>query len=288
MASAPQTANRYAYGLNNPLRYTDPSGHFVQSVIDHPGEVASLAVSFTFLPGLLYAGLSAILGYDPLTGRTLSAEERSIGFILLGAIPLARGLSKLIGAGARVLAKATGQLGRMVERLDGVFGRIAGRFGAIGRGMLDGSRRSQAGHLNLGALDDIAGAIGRRLGGDIKGLAAKVPTNRGRRGSPATQAHLDDVRDDFLRANPEWRHVRGGTDAWTQVRLREEYISHPVTGRQGAAYPDLTFQGPSGDRIRINTVDVLASGDMTEREWTNFQKIFELTSEPIIAIPKPW
>ena len=31
MASAPQTANRYAYATRNPVRSRDPSGHFVQA-----------------------------------------------------------------------------------------------------------------------------------------------------------------------------------------------------------------------------------------------------------------
>ncbi len=34
VASAPQTGNRYAYATSNPLRYSDPSGHFVQAAID--------------------------------------------------------------------------------------------------------------------------------------------------------------------------------------------------------------------------------------------------------------
>ena len=33
VAAAPQTANRYAYALANPLRYTDPSGRFVNNVV---------------------------------------------------------------------------------------------------------------------------------------------------------------------------------------------------------------------------------------------------------------
>ncbi len=30
----PQALNRYAYTLNNPLRYTDPTGHWVESALD--------------------------------------------------------------------------------------------------------------------------------------------------------------------------------------------------------------------------------------------------------------
>ena len=37
LASSPQTANRYAYGLANPYRYRDPSGRFVEAVAQNPG-----------------------------------------------------------------------------------------------------------------------------------------------------------------------------------------------------------------------------------------------------------
>jgi hypothetical protein len=33
-AGEPQALNRYAYSLTNPLKYTDPSGHFVESPLD--------------------------------------------------------------------------------------------------------------------------------------------------------------------------------------------------------------------------------------------------------------
>ncbi|HII80282.1 MAG TPA: hypothetical protein HA261_07785 [Methanosarcina sp.] len=30
----PQALNRYSYALNNPVKYTDPSGHYVETAID--------------------------------------------------------------------------------------------------------------------------------------------------------------------------------------------------------------------------------------------------------------
>jgi hypothetical protein len=48
----------------------------------------------------------------------------------------------------------------------------------------------------------------------------------------------------------------------------------------------LTFEGPNGDRIRLNTVDTLLDGTMTTREYANFDRIFEQTGEPVIAIQK--
>ena len=81
----------------------------------------------------------------------------------------------------------------------------------------------------------------------------------------------------------------GSPDFWKPVgsRLPEEYLPSLIGGRQGSAWPDLTFEGPDGSRIRINTVDASAMGVPTGRELDNGNRIFEITGEPIILIPKP-
>jgi RHS repeat-associated protein len=86
----------------------------------------------------------------------------------------------------------------------------------------------------------------------------------GRRGGPSTRSQLERVRDQFLDANPDWRHVAGGRSRASGAELPEEYLPGP--GR-GTSWPDLTFESPDGMRIRINTVDVDASGRMTPREY---------------------
>jgi hypothetical protein len=80
--------------------------------------------------------------------------------------------------------------------------------------------------------------------------------------------------------------------SWMRIRsrglqIREEYIEGPNGGSQGSSYPDLTFEAPDGSRIRIHTVDADQVGNMTPREQANFDRIFEQTGEPIIAVPKP-
>jgi len=42
----PQALNRYAYALNNPLRYTDPTGHYIP-LEEEPGTPAEFAVRQT-------------------------------------------------------------------------------------------------------------------------------------------------------------------------------------------------------------------------------------------------
>jgi RHS repeat-associated protein len=53
----PQTLNRYAYGLNNPVKYVDPSGHTVRSALDliweHREDIKSIAQEYGLDPMLL-------------------------------------------------------------------------------------------------------------------------------------------------------------------------------------------------------------------------------------------
>ncbi len=114
------------------------------------------------------------------------------------------------------------------------------------------------------------------------------PGTGGRRGSDSTREHVDQVRDDFLAANPGWKHTAGGTKAGTTKSLPEEYIPGPGGGRKGSSYPDLTFTGPNGEKFRVNTADTNAGGAFTPREERNAERMFNNTNgEPISMIPKP-
>ena len=69
--------------------------------------------------------------------------------------------------------------------------------------------------------------------------------------------------------------------------MPEEYLPALDGGRTGGTHVDLTFEGPDGDRVRIQTVTPLSTGEMDKRECGNFNLIFEKTGETVIAIPKP-
>jgi hypothetical protein len=122
---------------------------------------------------------------------------------------------------------------------------------------------------------------------EIPTVTPDYGSGKGRRGTIETRAHIDQVRDDFLRANPNYRHVAGGTSRVTGEKIREEYLPGADGGRKGGSYADLTFEAPDGTRIRINTVDVDANGAMTLRERQNFDRIHNQTGQTVIAIPKP-
>jgi len=115
VASAPQTGNRYAYALANPLRYTDPSGHLVQAVIHNPGLTIEIALSIAApwsvplrLGVAAYFAYTAISGYDPLTGHSLSPLERGLA-ILPALSEIARGVSAVLRT-SEALGEAAGGL----------------------------------------------------------------------------------------------------------------------------------------------------------------------------------
>ncbi|MGI5518426.1 LamG-like jellyroll fold domain-containing protein [Streptomyces sp. CA-106131] len=118
------------------------------------------------------------------------------------------------------------------------------------------------------------------------GGSPRIPPNPyGRRGDPATLSQLDDVRDELLDANPDWKHVAGGRDRATGEKLPERavYGSNPNEPR----FPDLTFQLPDGSPFYVNTVDTLADGVTADaREMGNAIDIHLWGKGPILMIPK--
>jgi RHS repeat-associated protein len=79
VATAPASGNRYAYALGNPLRFSDPAGHFVGQLQQNPGLAVSIAIGFVSAKATgLYLMASALVGYDILTGQSLSPEWRLV------------------------------------------------------------------------------------------------------------------------------------------------------------------------------------------------------------------
>jgi RHS repeat-associated protein len=101
----PLSANPYAYGLDNPLAYTDPSGHIGRAInfaVNNADLIVLLIPGF----GAAYGLACAVAGRDLITGRSLSTPER-----LLYAIPFAGAAG---GAAARFTGRALAVAGRAV------------------------------------------------------------------------------------------------------------------------------------------------------------------------------
>lgn len=135
-AAQPLSANAYAYGLDNPLAYTDPSGHIgkaINFVLSNPGLLIMM------IPGIgeAYALGCAITGQDLMTGQQLSTGERFL--YALGAAGLVGRLGgELAGVGGRFLAAAGRSLGegmRAFSSGEHMATELAGAEHAFGEGM---------------------------------------------------------------------------------------------------------------------------------------------------------
>lgn len=122
---------------------------------------------------------------------------------------------------------------------------------------------------------------------DYGRINKKTGDRGGRRGGLLTREDIDAIRDLVLDANPGWEHVAGGTDRYTGAQVPERLVKGPK-GAQGGAYADLVFRNPQTNAtVSLNTVDIEASGWMTDREASNFTRLYALTNAPVIAVPKP-
>ncbi|NQZ09745.1 MAG: DUF2974 domain-containing protein, partial [Algicola sp.] len=133
-----QNYNRYAYVLNNPLSYTDPSGHFFKSLFKAIKKYWKQVVS-----------IAAVFVLGPVIGGMLS------GYLTTGSLKGA-----LLGA-------FTGALGASFGGLDGIAGFLVN--GAVG-GLSSKLTGGKFGHGFLSA------GIGQAVGGSIKAL--KTATGR--------------------------------------------------------------------------------------------------------------
>ena len=161
----PQNFNRYSYCLNNPLKYTDPSGEFWHIVIGAAiGGVANLVSGIVTHKidnvgkGFAYFGIGALAGAaSAATCGGISSAMAGTGF--------AAGFTGSATAATATSCFASGAL------IGGAGGAISGSVTGFGNTLLDGGSFAQAiGQLHLQSL--IGAASGAVVGGVAGGADA--------------------------------------------------------------------------------------------------------------------
>ncbi|MBR3426390.1 MAG: hypothetical protein IKG95_00455 [Bacteroidales bacterium] len=141
-----QSFNRYAYCLNNPLKYTDPDGEFWHIIIGAAiGGIANLATNWgkidTFGEGLAYFGIGAAAGaLGAVTGGAAAGAIKLGGFVsgaLSGAVGGASS-GMITGSGNAWMQGANFGQGLKAGAIAAGIGAGTGAvFGGLSRGIMD-------------------------------------------------------------------------------------------------------------------------------------------------------
>ena len=178
VASAPLSANRYAYALGNPLRYTDPSGHFVNEFLRNPGLWFSAGLQFIPVVGDAYSLATGLIGFDPIAGFELSGTDR--------ALAMAGGLA--LGGGFHLLGHVD-DIARAENRVDAL-GDVGSGVGRSADDLGDFTRSGD----NLGPSLRPGDTFGGARGADAPASAGPGPS-RARDGGDAPRLVDDRVHE---------------------------------------------------------------------------------------------
>jgi hypothetical protein len=239
----PQALNRYAYVYNNPLRYTDPSGHCPWCIAIGFGVLIGAGVSYgvQVAANIRQNGLTvqaftnvnwAVVGAGAVAGAVGGA---TFG---LGTAVLGTGLAGTVAAGA-LSGAAAGQAARATENI------LSGR--AIGEGLGD------PGDL----LRDAA------IGGALAGVGYGV----GRLASPATAEAAGSLEPPMLRAG-RLAHQRSGV----------RYLKGIPPEQRPFVDIDQTFVDLTGRRFRPDVVNHV-TGEVVEFKPQSWKGVSHLERE---------
>ncbi len=163
----PQAFNRYSYVLNNPLRYTDPSGHDFWSKLGHEVSRPQNAFALQQLPGFHEIGTYALS--QSTGGRNILAGEIVAGtaaatFYCLGCSVVASGAIQgaLVGEGIGAYSSRGDMLGGVIRGglIGGAIGGAFAEAGALTKGMNP--------LIQIGAKGMIGGTASTMLGGSFE------------------------------------------------------------------------------------------------------------------------
>ena len=124
-----QSYNRYSYVLNNPLKYTDPTGYFLRKTLQQmsPFVATVITVVLNFVP---YAGPVLSAGFSAMYAKANGASDFMVAFS--AAVAYAGG--QMGNSAAGIQAGVTASLPQMIAS-----GAIAGAFSGGMHAMVNGS-----------------------------------------------------------------------------------------------------------------------------------------------------
>ena len=162
-----QSFNRYAYCLNNPLRYTDPSGEFVITT----GVIIAAAA-------IIGAGIGTYQGYKTAVSQGLTSWDMAGKMVLGGLIGAASGAASAgVGVavgGAVAAAEIGGFWGGFIT--GGASGFVGGSLSGYGMSRLAGNTIEQS--LTTSITSGLIGmGTGALLGGVSSGIASSIKGN---------------------------------------------------------------------------------------------------------------
>ena len=225
--------NRYAYALNNPLKYTDPSGQWVHIVIGAAvGGVINLGIK-------AYQGKIHSWG-DGFVAFGIGAAAGALGALTGGAAFAAAG-GGAAGAGGFAAGAAGGAAGAAVSM----------PVMSIGNSNYFGDPKMTAKEYFIGIL------VGGVLGGVTNGITALANGGKFLDGTPksvgeytmATSIPTKSIPNDL----PEMDIIK--QDMPNSISKMEQQTLYKVQGRDGISYENATL----GNSIPNKSVDISAS-----------------------------
>lgn len=160
----PQNLNRYSYCLNNPLKYTDPTGEFFHIIIG-----AAIGGAVNLISGLVSHKVDnvgkgfAYFGIGALAGAASAAVGGGLGSAMAGT-GFSAGFTGSAAAASATSSFATG------AAIGGAGGAISGSVTGLGNTLVDGGGIGRAvGQMHLqGLIDGASGAVVGGVAGGIK------------------------------------------------------------------------------------------------------------------------
>lgn len=264
-----QSFNRYAYCLNNPLRYVDPSGEFVITT----GVIIAAAA-------IIGAGIGTYQGYKTAVSQGLTSWDMAGKMVLGGLIGAASGAASAgvgVAVGGAVAAAGIGGFwGGCIT--GGVSGFVGGGINGYGMSRLAGNTIEQS--LTTSITSGLIGiGTGALLGGVSSGIASSIKGNNFWNGKalptprPAveplpelTPKSAQSITSDKLSMTP----IEEGNYT-VQVTIEGEYsVYYGKNSEEAVKYVGITKRNPE-----IRWAEHLASN--TKRNTLTYELVQEAT-----------